>query len=292
MKKILASILIFVFCFISSGITPVEASTIKLNKTSLTLNEGSTYSLKLSGTTKTIKWSTSNKAIATVSTKGTVKGIKAGTATITATVSSKKYNCKVTIKEIFNAKKAIQNLYIEDHGRGRGIIQIAKNNYSFPMNLEATIVYYDSSDMMIGKSSANNYYFEKGAECVLFYSAPTDSNYDYVPYDHYKVTYSATPVSRMKSNLKDIVITSNIGIDNVMLEVTNNGDQSADFTQIYILFYQNDEIIGYDYQYADVQESGSVDYLEFSFPYDDNYDTVQIDDYKIFVNSSYYYTNW
>jgi hypothetical protein len=289
MKKIFAIVLIFIFCFMFSGTEIVSAATVKLNKTTLTVNEGQSYTLKLSGTTKTVKWSTSNKAIATVSTKGIVKGIKAGTATITATASNKKYNCKVTVKEVFNAKKAVQNLSVEDYSLSHGVIQIVKNNYIFPMDLEATIVYYDSSNMMIGKSGASNYYFEKGAECILFYSAPTDSNYDYVPYDHYKITYSASLISYMKSNLKDIEIASNIGIENVMLEVTNSGGQSAEFTQIAILFYQNGEIVGYDYQYADVQEPGSTDYLEFSFPWDENYETIQIDDYKIYINSSYYY---
>lgn len=289
MKKLITLFLTFILCVTFMSPSIAYSATIKLNKTKLTLDEGKSYTLKLTGTTKTVKWSTSNKKVATVSSKGIVKAIKAGTATITATVSSKKYTCKVTVKEVFNAKKAIENLSATDYSRGKGVIQIVKNNYSFPMKLEATIVYYDSDNMMIGKSTADNYYFEKGKECVLFFYAPTDSDYNLIPYDHYKITYSARPTDNMISNLKDIKISSNIGADNVMLEVTNDSDTSCEYTQIYILFYKNGEIIGIDYQYADVNDPGSVDYLEFSFPYDENYDTIEIDDYALYINYSYRY---
>ena len=289
MKKIIALCLIFIMSITFLSSTMAYADTVKLSKTKLTLNEGESYTLKLTGTTKTVKWSTSNKEIATVSSKGVVKAVKAGTATITATVSSKKYTCKVTVKEVFNAKKAVQNLSSTTYNGSKGVINIVKNNYNFPMHLEATIVYYDSDNLMIGKSTADNYYFEKGKECVLFFYAPTDLDYNYVPYDHYKITYSARSTEYMKSNLKDIKVTSNIGIDNVMLEVVNDGDESAEYTQIYILFYKDGEIVGVDYRYADVDEPGSVDYIEFSFPYDENYDTIDIDDYAIYVNSSYRY---
>lgn len=289
MKKILSFMMVFALSFLLLGSTVAEAATIKLNKTKVAINEGESYTLKVTGTTKTVKWSTSNKAIATVSTKGVVKGIKAGSTTITATVSSKKYTCKVTVEEVFNAKKAIQKLSVEDFSRDKGVIQIVKNNYSFPMQLEATIVYYDANDMMIGKSNARNYFFDKGRECVLFYSAPYDSSYNNVPYDHYKINYSVSPIKYMKSNVKDIKMDSNIGADNVMVEITNDGKLSVEFTEVYILFYKDGEIVGYGNRYADVQEPGSVDYLEFSFPWDEDYDTIEIDDYKLYVNSSYGY---
>lgn len=48
-------------------------------------------------TTKKITWSTSNKKIATVSSKGVVTGKKPGNTTITATVGKKKYKCKVQV---------------------------------------------------------------------------------------------------------------------------------------------------------------------------------------------------
>lgn len=78
-------------------VATANATTIKINQTKLSLRVGKTYNLKVTGSTKTAKWSTSNKSIATVSNSGKVTAKKKGTATITATVNSKKYTCKVTV---------------------------------------------------------------------------------------------------------------------------------------------------------------------------------------------------
>jgi Leucine-rich repeat (LRR) protein len=76
----------------------VAASTIKLNKESLSVMVGTTYQLKITGTTKNISWKSSDSSVTTVTKNGTVKGIKIGTATITATINKKEYKCKVTVK--------------------------------------------------------------------------------------------------------------------------------------------------------------------------------------------------
>lgn len=87
-------------------VNPVKVKTVKLNKTSISLDTGKTYTLKATispknATDKAVTWKTSNKGVATVTSKGVVKGVKAGTATITATAkdgSKKKATCKVTVK--------------------------------------------------------------------------------------------------------------------------------------------------------------------------------------------------
>lgn len=91
-------------------ILPVQtqaASKVKLNKTKTTIYVGSNTTLKLSGTSKKITWSTSKKSVATVNSKGKVTAKKAGKATITAKVSGKKYNCKITVKNPYLSATSI-----------------------------------------------------------------------------------------------------------------------------------------------------------------------------------------
>ena len=72
--------------------TDVAVTSVTLNKTSASVNKGSTVTLSATvapsdATNKTITWSSSNTAVATVS-GGVVTGVAKGTATITATAAS------------------------------------------------------------------------------------------------------------------------------------------------------------------------------------------------------------
>ena len=79
---------------------PVNAAAPALSNTSVSVNVGKTVTLSMknvkSGTK--VAWKSSNTKIATVSSKGVVKGIRTGSAYVYATVSKKKYKCKVTVK--------------------------------------------------------------------------------------------------------------------------------------------------------------------------------------------------
>lgn len=74
----------------------------KLNHKKLTIQYGKTKTLKLSGMSKKVTWTSSNKAVVKVVSRGgnkaTLTGKGAGTATVTAKAGKKKYMCKVTVK--------------------------------------------------------------------------------------------------------------------------------------------------------------------------------------------------
>ncbi len=85
-------------------VTPVKVTSITLAKTAL-VYPGKSVTLKATvnpsnAANKNVKWTSSNSNIATVDTKGVVRGIKSGTVNITCTAQdgSKKYAvCKVTV---------------------------------------------------------------------------------------------------------------------------------------------------------------------------------------------------
>ena len=103
-KFIIAVFIVLSAIFIVPNVIPgmmeshtVEASSTKINITKKTLNIGESCKLKITGTKKKIKWSTSNKQVATVNSDGKVKAKKKGTAIITAKVGKKSYKCKITV---------------------------------------------------------------------------------------------------------------------------------------------------------------------------------------------------
>ena len=84
---------------------PTKVSKIKLSKTSVKLTVGKTTTVKATvspskATNKSVSWTSSNKSVATVSSKGKITAKKAGTATITCKAkdgSGKKAKVKVTV---------------------------------------------------------------------------------------------------------------------------------------------------------------------------------------------------
>ena len=69
-----------------------------INKKSLTLYRGGTFRLAVKYPTSKVKWSSSNKKVATVNSKGTVVAKKNGKTTITAQMRGRKLKCSVVVK--------------------------------------------------------------------------------------------------------------------------------------------------------------------------------------------------
>lgn len=106
LKKILV---MFLAVILITGMLPMqgEAAAVKLNKTKMTIYVGSSKTLKVKGTSEKVKWSSNKKSVATVNQSGKVTAKKAGTATITAKVNKKTYQCKVTVKNPYLNSKSL-----------------------------------------------------------------------------------------------------------------------------------------------------------------------------------------
>ena len=107
MQELTIAWMIFAVLFLGVFIRPVnvQASKVKLNKSTVTIYRGVSTSLKVSGSKKKVKWSSSKKSVASVSASGKVSGKKAGTAYIYAKVGNRTLKCKVTVKEPNKVKR-------------------------------------------------------------------------------------------------------------------------------------------------------------------------------------------
>lgn len=117
----------------------ITVQTPKLSRSSATIYVNKTLQLKVSGTTQKVKWSTSNKKIATVSSKGKVTAKAAGKANITATINGVKFVCKVTVKKASSGTTAKQkaNQTLKNYIQSKGYTNSDGNKF---------IVTYDTTD--------------------------------------------------------------------------------------------------------------------------------------------------
>ena len=84
---------------------------------------GESFKLKaVNASGRRVYFSSSNKKIATVSSKGVVRGKKRGTVTIKVRVGAKKYECKVTVQ-------TTQDSYMT---QVRKLINLERRNYGRP----------------------------------------------------------------------------------------------------------------------------------------------------------------
>lgn len=125
----------------------VEAATVKLNKTKISIYVDNNATLALAGTKLKITWSSSDNEIAAVSTNGVVKGIKRGTATVTAKAGSSKYNCQVTVLDPEISKTSLD-------------LEVADTDYLFIKGSTGTVT-WNSSDNEVVTVNKNGFAYAK-----------------------------------------------------------------------------------------------------------------------------------
>lgn len=287
MKKLLSMFLVIIMITILSAPGLAQAASVKLNKTSLTLNEGNSYRLQVTGTTKTVKWTTSDKKIATVSSRGTVKAIKEGTVTITATVSSKKYTCKVKVKDVLTNEEAAANITYQATELPEYLLLVLENKNKANVQLKVEVTYYDNNNAVLSTDNGYLWVMESGKQAVMYFSYPHDDNYENVSFSDYKIKLSAELEYVSSDKVIDYISTeSNSGSSNLVVTATNNSDDDISAAKIYVLYYMNNKIVGFDFNYfSDISAGGSIT-KEFHEPYDDNYNDMEYDDYEIIINEA------
>lgn len=212
-KKSLA-ILFIVGMIISALPTNVQAagkSKIKLSKKKLTLYVGNTKTLKLKGTKKTPKWSSSRKSVATVTKKGKIKAKKKGSTVITARLGKKKYKCKVTVKKDSRRNSASQKQDLsvpsKDNTNNATVTPSVADNYQKLANYLMRNGIYNSGDYYIGDLTGDNldwfatisYNSDGSYEFSIMYSSDNVGNL---------ITLTITPPEYAKGAVMNIYVSS------------------------------------------------------------------------------------
>lgn len=125
------------------------AEAVRISKTSMTMEKGESKTLIVTGTKRKVKWTSSDKSVATVSSNGKVKAKKEGEAIILAEVGEKSCQCKITVKKA-SQNTARLGFYVggSDNSRRVAVQNISGNQVTF-------VVFYSAmreslSDPIVG----------------------------------------------------------------------------------------------------------------------------------------------
>lgn len=150
-----------------------------INKTSATIYNSKTLQLAVNGALSKVTWSSSNKKVATVSSKGVVTGLKAGKCTITAKCGNKTYKCTVTVsKRIAEYKDCVDFGAITGIKRARtkaldGGLLIAYSDASVSKVSDDAISKYVQELYNAGFSYVDSYEDDYGYPAILFANGKT-----------------------------------------------------------------------------------------------------------------------
>lgn len=162
------------------------------------------------------------------------------------------------------------------------VVAIIKNNNTKTVDLDVEVVFYDEDDKLLGSDDTTIYAVPKKSETVAwFYEVPED-------YSKYEITVDVEE-SRYKGYASDIKIESNDTGSKIVAQAEIDTKVDLDSVELITLFYKNDEIVGFDNDYEYDVEAGDTLNMNFNYPYDSNYKTIEYDDFKVLVVSAQKY---
>ena len=146
----------------------------------------------------------------------------------------------------FDENEVIGQLEIEEKHIGNGWnydLLVVKNMSDFNLKLKVDVTYYDENDRIIGVSSDSENAVESGYPALFTFSP--DEQYYRAEY-----TFHAEKEELYDVVLSDLSYEESVTDSKVILSVTNNGSEPADFVEGIVLFYnESGEITDFDWTY-------------------------------------------
>lgn len=201
--KIPISIFLSVILIITSSMFFSADAAKRIKSTKVTLNTGKVTiaigdivdlnaKMTPSNSTDTLKWSTSNKDVATVNNYGVVTGIKTGKATITVkTTSNKTAKCTVTVKKYLTETEVLK--LIKDKCLSEEqVIKLIKNNTLSEEKVKELIINNTLSKEEIEKLIADKTLSESTVRSMIASSTMSTSQVNTIIENYMKNNNTAT----------------------------------------------------------------------------------------------------
>ena len=271
-KKILSLLAIAALVFTLAPSMNVSAKA-KISKKSVTITKGKSYTLKIKGTKKKAKWTSSRKSVATVSKKGKVTGKKRGYATITAKIGKKKYKCRVKVEtpSVSSTKKSMavgSNYALKLNGCSRSKRFYSSNRSVATVSSKGIISAKKKGSARITvKISDKSYY------CTVSVYAPapktgtrTNPISGYSTYTHDIYSYGAK-LGNFTIRLLDYK--SGADAENLVLKNDFNDPSTSSTEYIYVKYY-----IRYN---SGPQQVSAIDVIDHYYGFFDKNGAIQLD---------------
>lgn len=198
-----------------------------------------------------------------------------------------------TAEEKAASSELMENIVQQDYAASRNLILIYENKNTQDIQLEITVTYYDENDNLL--FLRNNYIWScpAGGKAAAEVTLPYDKDYNDIPYSRYEVDTIARktdPQYYTPNYGKDFQIKSNQGLQGgVIASIKNPTGKTFDSVELMCVYFKDGAAVGSAYEF--ISDMGKSATVEFSSPYDVNYNDLSYDDYEIFINSTTIYSD-
>lgn len=233
--------------------------------------------LRVTGTTKDVKWSISDKSVARlvkVNTKNMIQvdAKKKGKATITAKVGNKKLKCKLTVKNKISDEQLSDLIKVDMTNAPKQYVTFT-NTSPYHVIFDGHTHYYDADNKIIESSTIGWVYLKPGETRKEY--APTDM---YPGTDHWDFAFESTGIDY---EYRPLSTTTEIkGIDNNILsvEVTNVSDYTEGSYDVALFFMKNGEVVWADERTTkETMTPGKSEILTYNISSVPEYDEIVVD---------------
>mgnify|MGYP003510302629 CR=1 FL=1 len=268
----------------------VQAATIRLNYSNLSISEGQSKTLKVIGTKSKVKWSSSKSSVASVTSKGKVTAKKEGSTTITAKVGKKKLKCSVVVKNFFSAKDAKKSITMNEKIVNGYLYVFSESDYKVPTDIDAKCTFYSSNGKVVDYSNDSISYLEKGHTGILKFRLPS------VEYEHYDIEYEYDEGMKYyyhRSIIDFLSLSTNYVEDEytpyLIATVENSANYECYYADIAVVFYDSyGNIIDVNTESTEVKANSSNS-VKVYLPYDsETYEDIPYDHYDAFITYAYH----
>lgn len=121
---------------------------------------------------------------------------------------------------------------------------VIKNNSSETVDIVSSSLAYMLDGTMVGAANSKLYALGAGCISVLYEMFETDNEIGY-----YETQINPSPSKIYKSVIQDLSYIQNDIEKGAVFQVTNNGDDAAEFVKGYVLFFQGDKLVDYKDRY-------------------------------------------
>ena len=121
---------------------------------------------------------------------------------------------------------------------------IVKNNSSQSVDISTSSLAYSADGTMVSAANASFDALGTGCTSIMYEAFETD-----VEIDHYETTMNVVQSDYYESVIQDLSYTENDIEGGAIFQVTNNGEEPAEFVEGYVLFFLGDELVGFDSTY-------------------------------------------